>query len=87
MIGFIGKSGGSIISYSKRSLYWQGYYLLLQSLGIIYLKKAKDPFEGISYLGYLQLISIHQIVNKNFMENQFENMQYKELTDEQKKEF
>ena len=79
-IQFVGWRGGKVVNIAKRTLYWQGYYLILQSLGIIFLKSAKDPLEGISHLGYLQLLSIHQTVNHGFMENQFENMQYKELT-------
>ena len=40
-------------------IYCQGYYTLMQSFGILYLKKLKDPLEGISKLGYLQLVSIN----------------------------
>lgn len=42
-----------------RGLYWQGYYLIYLSVGYVFLKSVRDPFESISYLGYMQLVSIN----------------------------
>ena len=36
-----------------------GFNVILQSVGIIVLKPSRDPLERISYLGYMQLVSIN----------------------------
>ena len=49
-----------------------GYYVIIQSIGIIYLKQNKDPLENISKLGFMSLVSINQRANKTFMDNMYE---------------
>ena len=46
-----------------------GAYIILQGLGLIFIKKTKDPLERISKIGYLQIISINQRLTPNFIEN------------------
>ena len=46
-----------------------GVYVLFQSIGVLWLKISIDPLEGISKLGYLQLISRNQRINPGFIEN------------------
>ena len=46
-----------------------GFYIILQGLGLIYFKSSKDPLERISKIGYIQLCSINQRLNMNFMQN------------------
>ena len=36
---------------------FQGYYLIFQTLGLIFLKKSNDPFQAISVLDCYQLVS------------------------------
>ena len=36
-----------------------GFNVILQSVGILVLKPSRDPLERISYLGYMQLVSIN----------------------------
>ena len=64
-----------------------GGYLVLQSFSIISLKPSKDPLESISNLDYLQLLSINQRINDDFLQNIFADTQWKSLTTEQKNEF
>ena len=56
-----------------------GGYVMIQSLGIIFVKKTRDPLERISKIGYLQLISSNQRVNEQFMTNMFQNTEWKNL--------
>ena len=63
-----------------------GFYLVLQSFSIIYLKPSKDPIEGISYLDYLQLLSINQRINKDFLQHLYADAQWKHLSSDQKRE-
>ena len=57
-----------------------GGYIFFQALGIILIKKTRDPLERISKIGYLQLVSSNQKLNKEFMSNMFEQTEWKNLT-------
>ena len=37
-----------------------GTYQVAQALGLIFLKRTRDPLEGISKLDSIQLVSINQ---------------------------
>ena len=50
-----------------------GGYLFMQAFAIIVVKQSKDPLEGISKIGYLQLISSFQRPNHDFMTNILQN--------------
>ena len=64
-----------------------GSYLILQSFSILYLKPSKDPLESITNLDYLQLLSINQRINEEFMKNMYADTQWKNLTRDQKNDF
>ena len=61
-----------------------GLNVLFQSLGVIYLKPTRDPLERISYLGYMQLVSINQRINEEFLEVMCVDAQWSDLTAKQK---
>ena len=56
-----------------------GLYPVLQAIGIVYLKKTKDPLEGISKLDCLQIVSINQKITKNFLPNILASQRWCEL--------
>lgn len=66
---------------------YAGGYVLIQSLGIIYVKKSRDAIDGISKIRFLQLYSIYQFPNQEFMQNVYEEMEWRNLTREQKDDF
>ena len=53
LLAFILEYFDSLHDIIIRLIYHQGYFLMIYSLAFNYLKKAKDPLEGISLLGYL----------------------------------
>ena len=62
---------------------YAGGYVMIQSIGIILVKKTRDPLERISKIGYLQLISSNQHNNEQFMTNIYENTEWKALNQNQ----
>ena len=66
-------------------LYINNGYVIFQALALIKFKQTKDPIEGISKLGYMQLVSTNQMVTEQFMENMYQDREWKSLTSEQQK--
>ena len=62
-----------------------GIWLLQQAIGIVFIKKTKDPLEAVSKLGYLQLVSSNQKINYSIIENTMHDVQWSDLTDKEKK--
>ena len=62
---------------------YSGYNTILQSIGVIYVKNTKDPLESISKLGLLQLVSINQRTNDNFMEGMYVDVHWNDLSTSQ----
>ena len=50
-------------AYFLYELLFLGFGSFFQSIGIIYFKPTRDPLERISYLGYMNLVSINQRIN------------------------
>ena len=77
IFGELSPEFGNFINNVKtiRYNYWvemimqTGFYPVFQAIGIIYLKRTRDPLEGISKLDCLQIVSINQRLTKKFVPN------------------
>lgn len=64
----------------KHVEFCSGVYITLQAMGLILIKKTRDPLERISKLGYLKLVSINQVLTEEYMINIFANTEWKDLS-------
>ena len=85
MIYGIGIERHGSIGYKLLVCYYaSGFYIILQGLGLIFIKSTKDPLERISKIGYLQLVSVNQHPNIEFMKNMEQIQEWKELSSTEK---
>ena len=64
-----------------------GFYQIIQSLCLIYLKPKEDPLVGISQMEYLQIVQVFQRQNAQFIKNIKKKEQFIELPIESKQQF